>query len=382
MPNLQKYKVSTLHSSGWISVSETASIYYEQYGNPQGPSVVYNHGGPGGFSQPDNSQWFDPDYYNIIIYDQRGTGKSKPSVMEANTEPKQFSGLTIMDMVEDLEVLRKFLGISQWLLFGGSWGSTLSLSYALKYPKQVTGLILYGIFLNQPLEMNQYYDIDVIKERFPELGETALKILFNYACLQGKNDALNSPEQLIEAYYQLCVEQNDVIAQYLWTSFEWFNDDPSLKAVETMQQIPLILDPSIRTHAVFESLLFREAYDGFNLLDEKLLYRLKDIDIRIVQGNSDTEAPPIFAEKLVNVLKKLNANVCYQLIEGKHSAESSTAMTTALLECTNSFKQVITSDIQCEKSSLIKLSLFSPVPPLKYMDTKSQAPGAVPPSLE
>ena len=338
MPPPDKYAIATLRSSAVVQVANNTYIYFEQRGNVNGPAVVYNHGGPGGSSTPEDSQWFDPEYFNIILYDQRGTGKSIPSVKSLDTDPAQFSALTIDDMAADLEVLRETLGIKQWLVFGGSWGSTLSLYYAAKYPKAVSGVIAYGIFLNKPEEMSQYFDPQIIKERFPQYGAQALAVLFSYAQSKGAIINPDSPANLMETYYQFCVNENDSNAQYLWTAFERFNDEPTLESLDSLRRIPDKIDLSDRTHAVFESIIFRQAYHGFNLLAKELLINLKSIDVRIIQGISDTEAPPIFARQLVDALLKLKPNLWYQFIEGKHGADSSKVMTQTLLESTDSFK--------------------------------------------
>ncbi|HHF7376119.1 alpha/beta fold hydrolase [Legionella bozemanae] len=338
---IERYPLSECHSSGLVKVSDDTYIYYEQRGNPLGPTVVYNHGGPGGSSSPENSQWFDPEYYNIILYDQRGTGRSCPSIESPEVDPKQFSKLTIDDMAADLENLRDALNISQWLVFGGSWGSTLSLYYAAKYPQRIKGVIVYGIFLNDPEEMSQYYDVKLIKERFPELGAEALDTLLSHAQSKGVTINPNSPQSLMDAYYQFCVNENDMKAQYLWTAFERFNDSPTKESLDDLHNPPEKIDPSDRTHAVFECILFRFAYHGFNLLDKDLLMPFNEIPIRIVQGLSDTEAPPIFAQKLVKTLLEIKPNLWYRFISGKHAGDSSEEMTQTLLDCTNYFKKEV-----------------------------------------
>ncbi|MFT4059638.1 MAG: alpha/beta fold hydrolase [Legionella sp.] len=355
---LNKYPRAPLQHSGFLRVTGNSSIYYEQRGNPSGPAVVFIHGGPGGLSCPEDSQWFDPDYYNIILYDQRGTGQSRPSISNMDTEPQQFSTLTIDDMTADLDKLRISLEIDKWLLFGGSWGSTLSLYYAANYPKHVAGLIIYGIFLNTPEEMSQYFDSRIIKERFSVLGEQALQVLFAYAKSRGYSISPDKPQQFVDTYYKLCIG-NDMTAQYLWTAFERFNDEPTDESLRRLRDVPEIINPSDRTHAVFETTLFRYAYHGFNLLDERLLTRLKDIDIRILQGRNDTEAPPIFAQQLIDALRKIKPDLWYHFIDGKHAADSSVALTDALLDCTNAFKHVPPPKIKQAHARVSTMGQFS-----------------------
>lgn len=125
------------------------SIYFEESGNPEGKPCVFVHGGPGGGSSPAARQFFDPERYRIVLFDQRGCGHSTPHAsLEANTT---------WHLISDMEQLREELGIDQWLVFGGSWGSTLSLAYAQKHPKRVTELVLRGIFLLRPEEIRWFY---------------------------------------------------------------------------------------------------------------------------------------------------------------------------------------------------------------------------------
>ncbi len=137
------------HLTGFLQVSDLHEIYYEESGNPGGIPAVFVHGGPGGGTIPDYRRYFDPEAYRIILFDQRGSGRSRPHAsLEANTT---------WDLVDDMELLREELGIEDWLVFGGSWGSTLSLAYAQTNPERVKALVLRGIFLLRPLEIRWFY---------------------------------------------------------------------------------------------------------------------------------------------------------------------------------------------------------------------------------
>lgn len=130
----------------FLDVGEGHTIYVEQAGNPEGKPVVYLHGGPGAGNSPATRQFFDPAVYRIIHFDQRGCGQSTPHAsLEANTT---------WHLVADMEVIREILGISQWQVCGGSWGSTLALAYAISYPDRVTEMILRGLFLGRRKEMH------------------------------------------------------------------------------------------------------------------------------------------------------------------------------------------------------------------------------------
>ncbi|CAI5492889.1 unnamed protein product [Closterium sp. Naga37s-1] len=137
------------YRSGTLAVSDVHTVYWEESGNPKGQPVIFLHGGPGGGTSPANRRFFDPTFFRIILLDQRGAGRSTPhACLEENTT---------WHLVEDIETLRKHLGVDKWLVFGGSWGSTLSLVYAATHPDRVAGLILRGIFLLRRKEVEWFY---------------------------------------------------------------------------------------------------------------------------------------------------------------------------------------------------------------------------------
>lgn len=135
--------------TGFIAVEPPHRIYYEQSGNPRGKPVLFIHGGPGGGTSPKMRRFFDPEAYRIILFDQRGCGRSTPHASLANN--------TTWALVADMERLRHHLGISRWQLFGGSWGSALALAYAETHPMHVTELVLRGIFTLRRWELEWFY---------------------------------------------------------------------------------------------------------------------------------------------------------------------------------------------------------------------------------
>lgn len=191
------------YETGFLRVSAQHEIYYEAAGNPQGQPVLVLHGGPGGGIIPRMRQTFDPEHYRILLFDQRGAGKSRPHAgLEANTT---------WDLVADIEALRQHWGVEQWLIFGGSWGSTLALAYAVTHPERVQGLILRGIFLGRPQDIHWLYQYGA-SELFPEAFEGF--------------KAPVTPEQrhnLVEAYYPLLTSadmQVRIRAAQAWSVWE------------------------------------------------------------------------------------------------------------------------------------------------------------------
>src|SRR5688572_20796220 len=137
------------YRTGFLDVSPEHSLYFEESGNPNGKPAVFLHGGPGGGTSPRQRRFFDPARYRIVLFDQRGCGKSKPHA--------SLHENTTWHLVADIEALRQHLGIERWVVFGGSWGSTLALAYAEKHPSRVSGLVLRGIFLLRRWELEWFY---------------------------------------------------------------------------------------------------------------------------------------------------------------------------------------------------------------------------------
>ena len=150
---------------GQLDVGDGHSLYWELCGNPEGKPVVFLHGGPGAGCSPDHRRQFDPERYNILLFDQRGCGRSTPHAsLEANTT---------WHLVDDIERLRALVGVERWMVYGGSWGSTLALAYAQTHPRQVTELVLRGIFTFRQSELDWLYRKGA-SEIFPDKWEEFL----------------------------------------------------------------------------------------------------------------------------------------------------------------------------------------------------------------
>lgn len=156
------------YDQGRLPVSPVHTLYYEQSGNPQGAPVVFLHGGPGIGTVPDFRRFFDPAAYRIILFDQRGAGRSTPHAsLEENST---------WHLVADIESLREHLGVRRWQVFGGSWGSTLALAYAETHPERVAQLVLRGIFLCRPKEIQWFYQ-EGASAIYPDVWEQYLAVI-------------------------------------------------------------------------------------------------------------------------------------------------------------------------------------------------------------
>ncbi len=196
-PEIEPFK------TGFLQVTECHRLYYEEAGNPEGQAVIVVHGGPGGGINPKQRRYFDPDHYRIISLDQRGAGQSLPYA--------ELSENTTWDLVDDMEFLREHCQVSQWQVFGGSWGTTLALAYAISHSERVSSLILRGIFLGRPRDIHWLYQ-EGASNIFPEAHQVF-------------REHIPPAEQhnLIEAYYQRLTSEHEGIrvpAAQIWSIWE------------------------------------------------------------------------------------------------------------------------------------------------------------------
>jgi len=190
------------YSTGQLRVDARHTLYYEQCGNPAGVPVLFLHGGPGAGATAAHRRFIDPTFYRIVIFDQRGAGRSTPVAEIAdNTTPL---------LIEDIEMLRQQIGVERWLLFGGSWGSTLALAYGEAHPERCLGFVLRGIFLCRQSEIDWF--LDGLKHVFPEAHRAFAEFL-------------PAPERgaLLENYFKRLTDPDPAIhrpAARAWSSYE------------------------------------------------------------------------------------------------------------------------------------------------------------------
>lgn len=285
-------------ASGRFQVGQGHALYWETCGDADAPPIAVLHGGPGGGSSPAMRRFFDPARWRIILYDQRGCGRSTPrSSLEENTTWR---------LVEDLEKLRETLGVERWALFGGSWGSTLALAYAEAHPERVTGLILRGVFLMTPQEIDWFYRGGA-GAILPEAWERFLAPV--------PQDARADP---VAAYYALLTGEDArkrAAAARAWTSWE-------SEALSPRERVSALRRPtdggSIDALARIECHYFQ--HQGFlksptQLLDDAA--KLARTPIHIVQGRYDLVTPPRAAWTLANALASARLEI---IPDGGHAA--------------------------------------------------------------
>ena len=305
-------ELSIFHSE-MLNVSEKHAIYYEECGNSAGYPVVFLHGGPGSGCNPTQRRFFDPSFYRIILIDQRGCGRSTPQgCIEDNT---------IDALVHDIETLKRHLNIKEWLVFGGSWGSTLALAYAITYPSSVTGLILRGIFLSRPTELSWF--LGEVKVFFPESWEKLLSYL-------PENEQSNP----LQAYGTRVFSDDTKIAgpaAIKWNAFE--SSIMSLLPRAATEPSTTPAEVEIARARVQIHYILNKCFLGHrDLLEESKA--LLTIPTRIIQGRYDMVCPPISAWELKNAMPHATLSI---ITDAGHSAME-TGITSALVEATEAFK--------------------------------------------
>ena len=269
---------------GLLTVSDIHKIYWERSGNPSGEKILIIHGGPGGGSQPIYRRYFNPEKFDIIQFDQRGCGNSVPfSELRENTT---------INLVKDIEKLRNYFGINNWILFGGSWGSTLALIYSIKYPSRVKRLILRGIFLCRAFELKWFYQYGA-SEIFPDEYE-------KYISLIPKNER----SDLIKSFYKYLTSKNKDLRQRAanaWTNWELSTSHLIKKEFEIQTNKKERFSDAfarIECHYFINKIFLEE---NFIL---KNIDKINKIPTKIVQGRYDIVCPVRSAWDLNKKLKK------------------------------------------------------------------------------
>ena len=284
-PEIQPYE------TGMLDVGDGHSLYWELSGNPAGKPVVFLHGGPGGGSSPDHRRQFNADKYKILVFDQRGCGKSTPYA--------ELDHNTTWDLVEDIEKLRVAVSkVDKWQVFGGSWGSTLALAYAQKYPEQVTELVLRGIFLFDQFEIDWMYTEGGASQVYPDKFEEFIGLI-----------PKAERSDLVEAYRKrLNSDDKDeqLRAAKAWS--KWEGDIVTL--LPSPETIEHFTAPDV---AVAVARIENHYMANHGWLEEGQLLKgaekLRGIPGVIVQGRHDTCTPPIAAWKLKQAWPEVELNI-------------------------------------------------------------------------
>ena len=307
------YPEIDISRSNWLKVSDLHEMYYEESGNLKGFPVVFLHGGPGSGCNPAQRRFFDPTFYRIILLDQRGCGRSKP--------PGEISLNTTDDLVEDIEQLRTTLGIEKWLVFGGSWGSTLALAYAIAYPERVAGLILRGIFLSRQTELDWF--LHDVRDFYPEAWDK----LTHYI-------PTNEHADLLKAYASRIFSEDHSISVPAATNWNAYESSimtllPSTSSGgNTVSDDIQLARARVQLHYILNDCFVGKR----DMLKEAS--SLQHIPTTIVQGRYDMVCPPLTAWELAQAMPHAEF---YMIPDAGHSAMEA-GTTSALVAATEKFK--------------------------------------------
>jgi proline iminopeptidase len=279
------------YRNGLLDVGSGHQIYFEESGNPGGFPVLFVHGGPGSQTRSAHRRFFDPDFFRIVLFDQRGCGQSTPQGLLADN--------TTAHLVADMERLRCHLNITRWMLFGGSWGSTLSLLYAMTYPNPVAGLVLRGVFLGSSAEVEWF--LYGVRHFVPE------------AWAEFTKEVTDS----VVAHYQGLVHgvqpEIAVAAAQRWSAYETRVMEPENTGGSASRSSSRDNLAAVQVHLHF---LSRQFFLKPNELADNL-WRVKDTPVIIVQGRVDLVCPPMTA---VAVARGIPGSELHMVANGSHSA--------------------------------------------------------------
>lgn len=301
---------------GMLPLDARHTLYWEQSGNANGIPVLFLHGGPGAGSTPNHRRFFDPAYYRIVIYDQRGAGRSTPlGEIQDNTTPH---------LIQDIETLRQHLGIEQWLIFGGSWGSTLALAYGEAHPSRCLGFVLRGIFLCRKSEIDWF--LYGLRHFFPEAWHDFVAPL----SASERNDILS-------AYYRRLMDPDPAVhmpAARAWGRYEGSCSTllPSPETVEYFTGDTVALGLArMEAHYFMHGIFLPENA----LLDN--IHTLHDHPAIIVQGRYDAVCPIVSADDLHRAWPRAE----YTVIEDAGHSAWEPGIRAALVQATEKFKVVL-----------------------------------------
>jgi len=300
-----------------LKVSDLHTIHVEESGNINGKPVIFLHGGPGGGIEPVYRQYFDPEKWRIIVFDQRGCGQSTPHA--------ELQENTTWDLIADIEKIRQYLEIDKWVVFGGSWGSTLSLSYAITHPDRCKALVLRGIFMIRKKEINWFYQ-DGTSNIYPDAWEHYLRPIPE-----------DERHDLVAAYYKRLTSNDDSVrieAAKAWSIWE----ASTSKLIQSEESIHAFEDAKVaEAFARIECHYFTNR--GFFDTDEWLLEnvdKIRHIPTVIVQGRYDVVCPMTSAWELHRAFPEAD----FEIVQDAGHSMTEKGIAAKLVEYTDKFSEL------------------------------------------
>ncbi len=263
--------------SGMLPVDDLHTLYWEECGNPHGVPVLFLHGGPGGGISPRHRQFFNPEYYRIVLFDQRGAGKSTPL--------GEYRDNTTQLLISDIEALRAMLGIEQWLVFGGSWGATLALAYGQAHPQNCLGFILRGIFLCTRAEIDWF--MYGMRWFFPEAHAAFVAPI-----------PLEERGDLLQAYKRRLFSDDAQVS--LQAARDWSRYEGQCLFLKPQPEMQQVFEDDVVALGVGRLEAHYFLHHGFMEEDQLIrnLDRIRHLPAVIIQGRYDAVCPPVSAYRL------------------------------------------------------------------------------------
>lgn len=302
------------HRQGMLKVDDVHTLYWEESGNPDGQPVLFLHGGPGGGTSPMHRRFFDPAHYRIVLFDQRGAGQSLPL--------GEYRNNTTALLIDDIEKIRLMLGIDTWLIFGGSWGSTLALAYGEEHPDRCVGFVLRGIFLCTKAEVDWF--VNGMGHFFPEVHQQFAE--FIPAFERG---------HLLQAYVKRLFCEDPAIykaAARKWSGYEGacLFLEPQSSAIEDFESDEVSLGIGrLEAHYMLNAAFM----DEDQLV--KNIHKIRHLPSVIVQGRYDVICPPISAYRLHQAWRTSKLH----MIKDAGHAAMEPGIATELVRATEQFKE-------------------------------------------
>ena len=265
------------HATGRLQVDATHSLYWDESGKPDGAPAVFLHGGPGGGSSPRHRRFFDPGFWRTLVFDQRGAGRSTPF--------GEIAGNTTQALVADIEALREARGIERWMVFGGSWGSTLALAYAQAHPERCTGLVIRGVFLAERWETDWFMQgMATMSPRAWEAFAAPIPAEERHDLLGAYRRRLNDPDPAVNGPAAIAWGGYEARSATLYPDAEMLDEMTGPDKALALARI--------EAHYFAADCFLRPG----QLIDE--IGRIRALPGIIVQGRYDILCPPAAAERL------------------------------------------------------------------------------------
>jgi proline iminopeptidase len=315
-PDIQPYHTE------YLAVSPLHNLYIEHVGNPSGIPVVVLHGGPGAGCSASQRRYFDPAFYHVILFDQRGAGRSTPR--------GELRDNTLSHLIEDIETIRQHLGIKQWLVFGGSWGSTLAIAYGIAHPTSCLGFILRGVFLMREFEVEWF--VKQVRYFFPEAWASFIKALLLLSATSVSDTSRLSARDILELM-QSVLDRGDVAqTDAMFAHMAWFEENIMFLTPQGGSPTPQDIMSNIGRieHHYFRNHMQEDP----DLIGQ--LGRINHLPCVIVQGRYDVVCPPITAYEVHQAWPGSEL----KMVIGGHSGSDPT-VAQGLFEATETFKTLI-----------------------------------------